>query len=110
MRLPNGEAAVIDLRKLGNYCLSREHPRGRHKALIFERVLGLTAEDSEELRDALKRAAADREASIGISDGYGTRYIIDFNLERNGKHGTIRSCWIVLSGEDCPRFVTCFVL
>lgn len=110
MRLPNGEAAVVDMRKIRHYCLSKEHPRGRHKALVFERVLGLTTENSEELRDALKQAAVEGEASVGISDLYGARYIIDFELERNGKKGTIRSCWIVLSREDRPRFVTCFVL
>lgn len=110
MRLPNGEAAIIEIRKIRHYCLSREHPRGRHKALVFERVLGMKAEHCEELRDALRRAAVERDATVGGSDGYGTRYIIDFELERGGRKAAVRSGWIVRSGENEPRFVTCFIL
>ena len=110
MRLPNGEAAVIDVGKIRDYCLSREHPRGRHKALVFERVLGMTAEDSEELQNALRHAAVERDASIGGTVRYGARYIIDFELERGGRKAVVRSCWMVRNGEREPRFVTCFVL
>lgn len=70
----------------------------------------MTAEQSEELQDALKRAAMERDAVLGISDQYGTRYIIDFVMERRGRAATIRSCWIVLKDENGPRFVTSFVL
>lgn len=110
MKLPNGKSAVVDIRKIRNYCLSAEHPRGRHKARVFELVLGVTAEDSEALADALKQMAMDREAVAGVSDFFGDRYIIDFDWERGGRSAAIRSCWIVLKGEIAPRFVTCFVL
>ena len=30
--------------------------------------------------------------------------------ERGGKAAGIRSCWIVLTGEEAPRFVTCYIL
>jgi hypothetical protein len=32
------------------------------------------------------------------------------SLERGGRRAVARSCWIVRSGENEPRFVTCFVL
>ena len=92
MKLPNREAAVVDIRKMREYCLSKEHPRGRHKAQMFEIALGITAEHSEELQEALKRAARSEDVSIGTTDLYGTRYIIDFGCERNGKSARIRSC------------------
>ena len=38
MRLPNGERAVIDIRKLQEYCLNSQHPRGRNKARVFASV------------------------------------------------------------------------
>jgi hypothetical protein len=110
MKLPNGESAIIDLRKIRDYCLSMEHPRGKHKARVFERVLGVTAEDSATLASTLKQMAVEREAAAGVSDIYGDRYIIDFDWEHNGKAAWIRSCWIVLKDETAPRFVTCFVL
>jgi len=100
----------VDIRKIRDYCLSKEHPRGRHKARIFELVLGMTAKDSEKLAEALKRVAIDNEATAGASDSYGVRYIIDFDLEHDGRTASIRSCWIVLTGESAPRFITCYVL
>jgi hypothetical protein len=39
--LPNGENAILDLRKLEDYCLSTEHARGRHKARVFRDALGV---------------------------------------------------------------------
>jgi hypothetical protein len=105
MKLPNGEAAIVEIEKLRDYCLSSEHPRGRHKARVFHSLLGMTAAHAEELRMALTG-----DATLGASDLYGTRYIIDCELRRGKRVAEIRSCWIVLSGEIVPRFVTCYIL
>jgi hypothetical protein len=37
--LPRGEDAVLDIRKIEDYCLSPLHPRGRHKARVFRAAL-----------------------------------------------------------------------
>ncbi len=57
MRLPNGEHAVIDERKLLDYLLNAEHPIGRHHAILFERLLGLARENADLLREGLVNAA-----------------------------------------------------
>ncbi len=49
MKLPGGNAAIVDRQKLTGYCLNPEHPRGKHKARVFA-MLGLTAENADELR------------------------------------------------------------
>ena len=110
MKLPNGDAAIVDLRKIRDYCHSEKHPRGKHKARLFGLVLKMHAEDSEKLRDALFLAARSLEASIGVAAEYGVRYIIDFELEHNGRIAKVRSAWIVRNGEDVPRFLTCYLL
>lgn len=110
MKLPNGESAILDRRKIHDYCLSPFHPRGKHKARVFELVLGMTAEDSDLLTAVLQRAASENEAISGDSDEYGNRFIIDFDLEFKGRTAAIRSCWIVLANETVPRFVTCYIL
>jgi hypothetical protein len=110
MRLPNAGAAIVEIEKLRDYCLSSAHPRGRHKARVFYSLLGMTAAAAEELRAALIEAALNQEAAVGASDQYGTRYVIDFAWRRGGRTAKIRSCWIVLMGEDAPRFVTCYIL
>jgi len=48
MKLPGGDAAVVELQKLTGYCLDPEHRRGKHKARVFA-TLGFTAENAEEL-------------------------------------------------------------
>ncbi|MGB6745889.1 MAG: DUF6883 domain-containing protein [Terracidiphilus sp.] len=110
MKLPNGEASIVEIEKIRDYCLSPVHPRGRHKARVFESLLGMTAAHSEELRAALLDAALKEDATPGASDQYGARYIIDFELRRDELTANIRSCWIVRSGEIAPRFVTCYIL
>jgi hypothetical protein len=80
MKLPNPEDAVVDIRKLRDYCLSPRHPRGRHKARAFASALGLTVDDAEELRTALLSAAVSEEAAPADSDEYGERYMLDFEI------------------------------
>lgn len=109
-KLPNPENAVVEMRKLRDYCLSPEHPRGRHKARVFASALGLTAEDSEELRRALLSATRSQEADPTEQDEYGQRYMLDFVMSTEAGSATVRSGWIVRSGEDIPRFTSCWVL
>ena len=74
-KLPNPENDVVETRKLRDYCLSPEHPRGRHKARVFASALGLTVDDSQELRRALLAAALSEEALVAEEDQYGQRYM-----------------------------------
>lgn len=110
MKLPNGHLAIIDPVKLRAYCLSPTHPQGRHKAKVFSAALGLTNAHVTELGAALRKAAKDGEAQAGKSDEYGMRYVVDFEMTHAGKSATVRSSWIVLSGEDLPRLTSAYVL
>ncbi|HVF98749.1 MAG TPA: hypothetical protein VND68_02830 [Chloroflexia bacterium] len=110
MKLPNGDRAVVALEKLTNYCLSPEHPRGRHKARVFATALGLTSENASQLRHALLNAALIYEAVEAEQDEYGQRYVLDFVMIGPVGQSTVRSTWIIRAEEDFPRFVTCFVL
>src|ERR1700730_8675453 len=98
MRLPNGERGVVDLAKLRDYCLSLDHPRGRHKARVFAATLGLTADLAEELRHALLEAARTEESTATDQDEYGQRYIVDFTMSGPGGEARVRSSWIIRSG------------
>ena len=109
MKLPNGEHAVVDIRKLQAYCLNSQHPRGRNKARVFASV-GILETDAEELRTALLAAAGNTGARLGTANVYGQRYIVDFDLVRQGRTIRIRSTWIVRIGEDLPRMTSCYVL
>ena len=110
MKLPNAGRAVVDLRKIRDYCLNPDHPRGRHKARVFASVLGMTARNADELRDALLSAAGEAEAILTKKDQYGQRYMIDYKV--SGPYGQVmvRSIWIVRNGEDFARLASCYVL
>ena len=110
MKLPNGERAIVDLEKLRDYCLSLDHPRGRHKARVFRSVLGLTRDHVGELREALLKAAAQSDATEAEADRFGRRYLIDMEIHGPKTAAKIRSGWIVRTGEDFPRFTTCYIL
>ena len=109
-KLPNSENAVVEMRKLRDYCLSPEHPRGKHKARVFASALGLTAEDSEELRDTLLSAVLLEEVFPAEVDKYGQRYMLDFEMSTEAGSATVRSGWIVRSRQDFPKFTSCWML
>jgi hypothetical protein len=109
VKLPNGDAAIIEIAKLRDYCLNPDHPRGKHKARVFKAVLDISVGEADLLVEALARAAHESETEEGAADEFGIRYIIDFELAHLDRSAIVRSCWIVRTGEIVPRFVTCFV-
>jgi hypothetical protein len=60
--LPHGDKAILDIRKIEDYCLNPSHPRGRHRARVFREALDLQRDDAAWLRDALLEAARAGEA------------------------------------------------
>jgi hypothetical protein len=109
-RLPNGDEAILDIRKIEDYCLSPSHPRGRHKARVFREALDLQRSDSAWLREVLLEAARSSEASAIAVDPWGTHWRLDATVRRQETSVVIRTIWIVRAGESVPRFVTCWVL
>lgn len=109
MKMPGGDAAIVDQEKLTGYCLNLEHPRGKHKARVFAAALGFTAENADELRAALLMAAATADAHLAASDRFGTRYMLEFKIIGPRGAGVVKSTWIVRRGEISPRLTSCFV-
>ena len=70
-RLPHGDEAILDIRKIKGYCLSPSHPRGRHKARVFREALDLQRSDAAWLRGVMLEAARSCEASPIEADPWG---------------------------------------
>jgi hypothetical protein len=109
MRLPNLEKAIIPEAKLSGYCLNLEHKDGKHKARVFRAALGLTAENSDELRQALLYALINYDAKFQKTTANGDLYIIRFPMTRNNQTENIKSVWIIRNDEDFPRLITCYI-
>lgn len=110
MKLSNGNNAIVEIRKLREYCLNPDNPRGANKARVFASALGITMDDAESLKGILLDAARESETEIGELDDYGQRYTIDFEMATAFGTAPIRSGWIILHEEERPRLATCFVV
>ena len=111
MQLPNASNAVVDIEKLRDYCLSSQHPEGRHKARVFLSALGVTSVDAEEFRKLLlSEAIRSNVATMTNADDYGCRYSADLIITWGSRTAQVRSAWIMKSGEDFPRLISCYVL
>lgn len=110
MLIPNAENAVIDIRKLRDYCLNLEHDDGKHKARLFLSILGMRADDAEELRQILFKVVKTHEAQLGKQDDFGQRYTLDFMIEWQNRRATLRSGWIIEHNSEIPKLTTCYPL
>jgi hypothetical protein len=108
MRLPGAESADVPLEKLVGYLLSLAHPVGRSKAVFF-RGLGYDEDDVELLAAGLKQIAADNEVAEVETTEFGIKYAVEGPLVTpSGVTTSLRTVWIVRSGEEAPRFVTAY--
>jgi hypothetical protein len=110
MLIPNAENAIIDIRKLRDYCLNLEHDDGKHKARLFSSILGVTADNAEELRQILLEVVKVQEAQLGRQDEFGQRYTLDFTIKWQNRSATLRSGWIIEHGSEIPKLTTCYPL
>ena len=107
MSLPHAKHAVVDIRKLRNYCLDITHDEGKHKVRVFLSALGLAIDDAGALRARLLDVARTHQEKPGFRDDYGQRYTIDFWLEWHGRRARVRSGWIIEHGSMAPRLTKC---
>ncbi|MEG3932338.1 hypothetical protein QT990_13985 [Microcoleus sp. T3_B1] len=110
MLIPNAKNAVVDIRKLRDYCLNPEHDDGKHKARLFSSILGMTPDNAEELRQNLVEVIQTHEVQLGRRDGFGQRYILDFRIEWQNRSATLPSGWIIEHDSEIPRLTTCYPL
>ena len=109
-RLPHGALAIVDITKIESYCLNPSHPRGCHKARVFQKVFGVTQKDAGWLRDALLVAAERASATLMVSDAWGDQWRLDANVTRHERSAVVRTIWIIRTNEFRPRFVSGWVL
>ncbi len=110
MLIPNAENAVAEIGKLRDYCLNSEHSTGKHKARLFQSMLGITGQNAPELRQILLEVIKTHSAKLGRKDSFGQRYTLDFTLEWQNKSAVIRSGWIIEINSSIPRLTSCYPL
>jgi len=108
VKLPRADRASIESAKIRDYLLSKAHPIGRFKFDFFA-ALGYSEREWPRLRIDLLKLAVTGEAGLGKASEYGQKYEVHGRLTGpSGREAEIVSVWIVLEGEETPRFVTAF--
>ncbi|QTA85804.1 DUF6883 domain-containing protein [Desulfonema magnum] len=100
----------IDPRKLTHYVLDPDSPHGRHKAVLFEKLLGFTKENYRDLIRQLEGGAMKAEITFHSEDRFGKRYTADIPVKgTEGRHAVIRTGWITVPESREAHLVTLYV-
>lgn len=102
---------VIDPRKLTEYALNLDNPRGADKAVMFERHLGFTKDNYQLLLQQIESKVLLSEATLLTTDVHGQRYQVDLEIKgvRSKQVEIVRTGWIVEPKSDVARLVTLYV-
>jgi hypothetical protein len=102
---------VIDPRKLTEYALNPNNPKGADKAVMFERHLGFTKDNYLLLLQQIESKVLNSEAILQTTDVHGQRYQVDLEIEgvESGQREIVRTGWIVESKQDVARLITLYV-
>lgn len=97
------ERVHVDPRKLTEYALNPQAPRGRHKAVVFQKVLGFTRENYVGLLRQIERQALEARATFHSEDEFGRRYMVDVIVEgTEGRQAVVRTGWLVYQMRTKP--------
>jgi len=107
VKLPNGHLADLG-NKLENYCLNFNHNKGKHKSILFQNKLGITLENADILKNAIKQAAITEDVIIRKVNEYGRHYNQKFFLKTEIGTSLILVVWIIRTGENFPRLTNCY--
>ena len=101
----------IDPRKLTNYALDPDNPKGKNKALMFQQHLDYTAQNYQSLLDQIYEKTLDSEAIVQQTDQYGTRYQVDLEIQGIQPHQkeTVRTGWLIPPNTKQARFITAYI-
>lgn len=106
MHLPYRSNAYIPATKLTEYLLSETHPLGKAKARFF-RSFGFDETNLDVFEQGLLAVAQEQEIQEVKRSPYGAKYVIEGILPTpSGLSVSIRTVWILETGEVRPRFVT----
>jgi hypothetical protein len=102
---------TIDPRKLTDYALDPESPRGKDKALMFQRCLGYTKENYQILLERINDLILDAEAIPQSEDQFGTRYQVDLEIPgiEPEQIETVRTGWLIAPNSQQAKLTTLYI-
>lgn len=105
------KSLILNPAKFREYALNKSHPRGRHKARVFEAALEYNHENYDSLLTQIEQKAPGSQAQLIREDEYGDHYQVDIVIDgASGQAATVRTGWTVPPGEDSAFLNTLYVL
>jgi len=108
MLLPNREKAYVPPEKLSGYLLSETHALGREKARFFKSH-GYNKGNVSLMEQGLLTLAREGTVLQEVVSAHGIKYVVQGSMiTPQGRIISVRTVWIVESGDESPRFVTAY--
>lgn len=108
--LPSHKSVVVDENKITGYALNKDHPIGRNKAIAFERKLGYTVDNKDDLIREVKKNLSKYKCTRRSETQYGQPYEVSMLIKgANGKYAEVKTGWIIDKGSPNPRLVTIYI-
>jgi hypothetical protein len=106
--LPGADIPEVEELKLARYALNPGHEKGRHKAALFEMLLGIGVRDWKHLAAQLRSGLAGATIDSVDFTPYGVKYRARIPIEgTNGRVLPVQTVWEIRPGGH-PRLVTCY--
>lgn len=103
------ERVIIDPRKLIYYALNPDSPKGKHKATLFNKVLGFNKDNYIDLIRQLETKALQADITFHSADTFGKRYTADIIIEgMKNRQAIVRTGWLVAETRQA-HLVTLYV-
>ncbi|NQZ12819.1 MAG: RHS repeat-associated core domain-containing protein, partial [Algicola sp.] len=107
--IAGAEKAFVDSRKITEYVLNLSHPKGGHKARVFNSILGITIENSSSLTSQLLKGVMKNSATLKGTTKYGTQYQVMIPVRGPKGIANVTTGWIVKVGENFPRLTSAYI-
>ena len=108
--LKNAQRAIIEERKIRDYVLNRDHPRGGSKARAIAAATGLGRLQHADLVRQIRQGILEHDAEvIGEYEGR-PLYRVDVTIAGPKGMMRLRTGWIYEVDEDAPRLTTAYPL
>ncbi|UBF24581.1 hypothetical protein K9N68_23260 [Kovacikia minuta CCNUW1] len=96
------------MQKLVRYCLNPAHQKGKDKARVFKAVLGITAENADQLYELVRQAAIEGEVVQQNITPFGEEFKVDWIVP--GTEGIqLQTTWEVALEATHPRLISAFI-